>query len=207
MAELLRNNPLPLREIVAEFGRKNPLPLRERVAGEARRVRGSYLNAPGDLGFDCLQNPVQILGDTVIPEPEHTITSAFKPLCSFGGVVCMLPTIQFDDQSRDLTDKVDDVAPHPLLPSKLASIELAIAKHAPQCPLSVRRVPSQRSRKAQRHGRNVPLTRAPSTSSGAHPLPQGGRGQKTRSRPWLSSCSSYSRKKSRRACSCAQRKT
>jgi hypothetical protein len=94
---------------------------------------GSFENHPKD--------PFDILDDIVVPEAQHTITLGFEKggSASISGFI-MLAAIEFDDQPRFDTKKVDDEGADTGLSSELQIAKLAIPDGVPKSAFDVGRV-------------------------------------------------------------------
>jgi hypothetical protein len=122
--------------------------------------------------LDGRPNSFQIFEDVVVPKADHAEALAFEVRrslsISFGGV---LSTIDLDNQAEFWAEEIDDIAVDFDLAAKFEAIVLTGAKHTPQRPFGVGRVPTQLSRSAGQmmlscHGVPSPRRFAPTLSRG-----------------------------------------
>jgi hypothetical protein len=86
------------------------------------------------------QNSLDIFKDLVIPEPDHAIACRFKPPCPKrigGGEVRVLPSVDFNDEARLFTEKIDHIALNRNLPSKFESCESPRTQEIPELLLRI----------------------------------------------------------------------
>jgi len=83
---------------------------------------------PAQISGDYRMHAVQIFQDLVIPEPQHTVTLAFQKsraaYLRFGSGI-VLTTVDFDDQSHLVADKVGNKTSDRHLSAKSVPFHLA----------------------------------------------------------------------------------
>jgi hypothetical protein len=76
----------------------------------------------------------------VIPEPQHLKALFYKPLISSSVIdllFLMLTAVDFNDQSRFQTNKINDVGTDGHLATKTVTGDLPLAQMLPEIPLGV----------------------------------------------------------------------
>jgi len=76
---------------------------------------------------NCLDNSVCFTQNVIIPEAQYAKAFRNEPFVAhrvFAGLLCMLSTIDLDDQSCFQANKIRDVYTKRKLPTKLISIDL-----------------------------------------------------------------------------------
>ena len=153
-----------------------PLPLWERVAPKAPG-EGSFLIV--QIGKDVFENALRTLEHVVIPITENT--EAFCPKERVPDGIPLrrrvLTSVDFNDDFRLETRKVQYEVPEGHLPPKLEPDKTPIAQHVPHCSFGIGRFMAHMSRKSAnclddrtmmrviRHG---PLTRLPALATLSH---------------------------------------
>jgi hypothetical protein len=76
---------------------------------------------------DDFQYAVHIVHDIVIPETEDTVVAVAQPLIanSVRRIVCVLTTIDFNNQAPLATDEIDNIGTNRLLTDELAAANRA----------------------------------------------------------------------------------
>ena len=140
-----------------------PLP-----AGERVRVRGdrSY------RGNDTFQYTVDIAKNVIVPEAKDEVALRFenrRPLRILLRPRAVLPAIQFDNQTRGFTAKINNVRCNRHLPPEFQSIQATVAQAEPQRALGIGLIPPQSSRYGDTRHHNP----SPARAARGHPLPMG----------------------------------
>jgi hypothetical protein len=109
---------------------------------------GSTIESRGSRRSDGFNHPVQVFQDVVIPESEHGITLGFEPsvpslVTSYARLEIVSFAVEFDDQTRRVTDKISDVPPHRHLPAKSQSVHMVRLEITPQQRLGPRHCPTK----------------------------------------------------------------
>ena len=94
---------------------------------------------------DGIQNCIQLLHDFMIPEAKDFVSRRLQetrslviiPARIVFGVLC---TIQFDDQTKRMTGKVNEVMSNRHLSAKMRSVKRDTFRVIPEPPLCIRRV-------------------------------------------------------------------
>jgi len=131
-------------------------------------VRGDRLKC----GDDRLNNSVRVAKHVIVPKAKHEVAPPFQISCApriLFATNCMLTAIDFDDEPRCLTAKIDDVAANRHLPTKFKSIHPTIAQPKPQHALSVGLIASKFPGCVNTRYHNP----SPALASLGHPLPLG----------------------------------
>jgi hypothetical protein len=83
---------------------------------------------------DCLQHPVDILEDLIVPKAQDAIVVIAKPLVANGvaSAFCVLPAINLNDQALLAAHQVHSVGTNGLLANEFHSAERARADTVPQ---------------------------------------------------------------------------
>jgi len=127
---------------------------------------------------DRPESPVRIAEHIVIPESQYTISAPFEPLGAFriaDFIDRVLAPVDFDDQPRLGTEKIDDVSADRLLAAKAKSVELVASKPRPKSNFGIRWRLAQTSSGRQNHGLMFAF-RASRHYPPPYPPPRGGRG-------------------------------
>lgn len=99
-------------------------------------LQGEGLGVAGDLNFlaDDFQHAVGIAEDVVVPETDNAVAVGFDQFCAFdvGGVVRVLPAIEFDDKAQAAAGEVGDVWADGILEDKFGVFDLSVADALPQ---------------------------------------------------------------------------
>jgi hypothetical protein len=82
----------------------------------------------------------------VVPESQNAKTAACKipsALEVLEQSFCVLPTVQFDDQSRSKAHEIHDVVSHRHLSAEAIPTQLPVAHETPEAPFGVTGIPAQ----------------------------------------------------------------
>jgi hypothetical protein len=85
----------------------------------------------------------------VIPEPNHSKSTASEILRSLDVVqqiIRVLSAVDFDNEPRSKTDKVDDISADRLLPSESMIAEVPVAQMTPKATFGVRCIQAKSAR-------------------------------------------------------------
>ena len=81
-----------------------------------------------------LEHIIRPLQDFVIPKPNHAKSTArqiLRPLDVVEQIVCVLSSVDFDDQSRTNAHEIDDISTDRLLSAKPMISKMPIAQVSP----------------------------------------------------------------------------
>ena len=82
-------------------------------------------------GKDEIHDPVGVLKDFVVPEPNDAVAFAIEPSgasCVALNLSCVLTAIDFDDELAFKADEIDDEPPDGCLAAEEASAKLPFAR-------------------------------------------------------------------------------
>ena len=101
-----------------------------------------------ESGLECLENPVQIFDDIVVPDADHAIPAGAEVAVALPVVraIRMLAAVEFDNQPPLAANEVDVVAIDGLLADEFETTKPAAAKPCPQHEFCWRGRAPQRSR-------------------------------------------------------------
>jgi len=82
----------------------------------------------------CFENTICVAEDIVVPEAKNAIASLSKPPVpnDVSRLVCMLPTVDLDDQFSFSTAEIGDARSNRVLADEFESIELSRSQSIPQ---------------------------------------------------------------------------
>ena len=94
---------------------------------------------------DRVNDALDIAKHIVVPEPQHAIAFLGQELTAsvIGCRVCMLATINFNDDATFETDKVCDIWADRMLPPESMAIDLTLTKMTPEMSLGVGHVAAE----------------------------------------------------------------
>ncbi len=124
-----QQSPSPATTVPSPAGRERA---RVRARGRAGAFRSSH-----QFFRNCAENAVDILEYIRIPKPHHPVSSCLQPsrsneIISFQCVNSVLTTIDLYDQFCLITDEIDDVMSHGLLPPEFRTTQPTIPQLAPE---------------------------------------------------------------------------
>ena len=128
-------------------------------------------------GEDGFQNRFTLERDFVVPESQDRVASRVQIACSLIvlRVLCVLASVEFDDQLPTPTDEIRDVGTDPDLPVETIAVQQAIAQFEPEKAFGVGRLAAHPASEGfgapRRLGSKGPLTRP----LRGRPLPEGER--------------------------------
>ena len=81
-----------------------------------------------------LEHNIGLFQSDIIPKPDYLKTFRFKVRCSFGiagGLLGVLPAVEFNDQLSVEADEIDDIRRYRMLPPEFESAEVAVFQVQP----------------------------------------------------------------------------
>lgn len=111
---------------------------------------GLLVAGEGDFFGDARQNAIRVCQHIVVPEADDTVAVGFDDFGSnsVGGIVRMLPAVQFDSEAQAAASKVRNKVADRVLPGELCAAQLTRAQVRPQPLFRVSRIAPQLAREA-----------------------------------------------------------